>query len=85
MKISKNELKEMIVQEINNYNEELSEADEVKLPAVVKRFAGKFTDAIKASGLNRKRQIAVLGLVVDALGVDKSELMRFVQKIKRGM
>ena len=85
MKLTKKRIKEIITQEINTYNQDLKEADEVKLPAVVKRYAEKFTDAIKSSGLNRKKQVAVLGLVVDALGIDKGELMRFTQRIKRGM
>ena len=64
--------------------ESVNEA-EVTLPAGVRRFMSKFITALKGSNLNRKRQIAVLGGVVDSMGIDPSKLMQIITKIKRGM
>ena len=64
--------------------ESVNEA-EVTLPAGVRRFMSKFIAALKGSNLNRKRQIAVLGGVVDSMGIDPSKLMQIITKIKRGM
>ena len=65
-------------------DESVNEA-EVTLPAGVRRFMSKFIAALKGSNLNRKRQIAVLGGVVDSMGIDPSKLMQIITKIKRGM
>jgi hypothetical protein len=65
-------------------DESVNEA-EVTLPAGVRRFMSKFITALKGSNLNRKRQIAVLGGVVDSMGIDPSKLMQIITKIKRGM
>jgi hypothetical protein len=66
------------------FGESVNEA-EVTLPAGVRRFMSKFIAALKGSNLNRKRQIAVLGGVVDSMGIDPSKLMQIITKIKRGM
>jgi hypothetical protein len=62
----------------------IREAD-VTLPANVKRFMTKFVGALKASGLNRKRQVAVLGGVVDAMNIEPRKLMMMIKKVKQGI
>jgi len=78
--MKKSELTRMVREEIANIKEA-----EVTLPAGVRRFMLKFISALKGSNLNRKRQIAVLGGVVDSMGIDPSKLMQIIKKIKRGM
>ena len=58
---------------------------EVTLPANVKRFMTKFVGALKSSGLNRKRQVAVLGGVVDAMNIEPRKLMMMIKKVKQGI
>jgi hypothetical protein len=45
----------------------------------------KFIDALKGAKLNRIKQVAILGRVVDALGLEPSDLTRYTQKIKKGL
>ncbi len=78
--MKKSELKKMIREEIKTIKEA-----EVTLPAEVKRFMGKFVAALKSSSLNRKRQLAVLGGVINSMNIDPSRLLQIVKKIKRGM
>ena len=78
--MKKSELTRIVREEVVNITEA-----EVTLPAGVRRFMSKFITALKGSNLNRKRQIAVLGGVVDSMGIDPSKLMQIIQKIKRGM
>ena len=66
---------------------QLNEADyeDTKIPATVERFIKKFIDALKGARLNRIKQVAILGRVVDALGLEPSDLTRYTQKIKKGL
>ncbi len=66
---------------------QLNEGDfeDTKIPATVERFIKKFIDALKGAKLNRIKQIAILGRVVDALGLEPSDLTRYTQKIKKGL
>ena len=59
--------------------------EDTKLPSAVERFANKFAEAIQRANLNRMKQIAVISRVISALGIDKNELMKYIQRIKRGM
>jgi len=54
------------------------------LPGNVKRFMEKFVDALDNTGLNRKRKVAVLAGIIDALDIEPSKLISMVQKIKSG-
>ena len=81
--MKKSELAKMVKEEVAAIRK-LNEAD-VTLPAEVKRFMGKFVGALKSSGLNRKRQLAVLGGVINAMNLEPSKLMMMIKKIKRGM
>ena len=82
------ELKEMIrgeIQSVMEADKSDMEKLDVKLPAQVERHLKKAVAAIKESGLNRRRQIAALARVIDALGLDKNELMRYMSKIKKAI
>ena len=81
--MKKSELAKMVKEEVAAIRK-LNEAD-VTLPAEVKRFMGKFVGALKSSGLNRKRQLAVLGGVINAMNLEPSKLMMMIKKIKRGI
>jgi hypothetical protein len=53
------------------------------LPQAVNRYLEKMVSQIKGMNLNRKKEILVLAKVIDAMGMDKNELMRYIQKIKK--
>lgn len=78
MKIKKSEIENMVKEEVAALKKE-----DVTLPANVRRFMDKLTDALKNKGLNRKRQTAILGGVIDSLGIDPSQLMRMVKMAKK--
>ena len=59
--------------------------EDYKLPAQAERYLNKAVDAIKGANLNRKRQVAALARIVKALNLDKSDLIRYFAKIKRGL
>ena len=61
------------------------EFEDTKIPATVERFIKKFIDAVKGAKLNRIKQVAILGRVVSALGLEPSDLTRYTQKIKKGL
>jgi hypothetical protein len=56
---------------------------ETGLPVQVDRFLDKVVNAIKGYKLNRKREQLIVAKIVDALGMDKQELMLTIQKIKK--
>ena len=74
-----------ITKEYQENKEEEVVTEAAPLPAEVKRYMSKFTDSLKGAGLNRMKQAQVLAGVVDALGIDPQELMKLVQRVKRGM
>jgi len=53
------------------------------LPQAVNRYLDKMVSQIKGMNLNRKKEILVLAKIIDAMGMDKNELMRYIQKIKK--
>ena len=69
---------------INNkvVKEALDDLD-TTLPQAVNRYLDKMVSQIKGMNLNRKKEILVLAKVIDAMGMDKNELMRYIQKIKQ--
>ena len=73
MKIKKSDIAKMVKEEVASLKKE-----DVSLPGNIKRFMGKLTSALKDKGLNRKRQTAILGGVIDSLGIDPSQLMMMV-------
>ena len=69
---------------INNkiVKESLEDLD-TTLPVAVDRYLEKMVSQIKGMNLNRKKEILVLAKVIEAMGMDKNELMRYIQKIKK--
>jgi hypothetical protein len=69
---------------INNkvVKEALDDLD-TTLPQAVNRYLDKMVSQIKGMNLNRKKEILVLAKVIDAMGMDKNELMRYIQKIRK--
>ena len=62
--------------------EQLDDFD-TNLPTNVKRFLDKVVSQLKSYSLPRKKEVLVLATIIDALGMDKMELMRYVQRIKK--
>jgi hypothetical protein len=82
------ELKDLIRQEIVSIREaEKSEMDKLdtKLPANIERFLDRAVVAIKDAKLNRKRQIAALARIINALKLDKGDVTRYIAKIKKAV
>ena len=65
-----------------NVKESLEDLD-TTLPVGVERYLEKMVSQIKSLNLNRKKEILVLAKVIEAMGMDKQELMRYIQKIKK--
>jgi len=65
-----------------NVKESIDDLD-TTLPVAVDRYLEKMVSQIKGMNLNRKKEILVLAKVIDAMGMDKQELMRYIQKIKK--
>ena len=53
------------------------------LPQAVERYLDKMVSQIKGMSLSRKKEMLVLAKVIDAMGIDKQEMMRYVQNIKK--
>ena len=53
------------------------------LPAQVERFLDRLVMQIKGYNLSKKKEQLVIAKVIDALGLDKSQLMQDIQKIKK--
>ena len=84
MKITKSRIKEIIKEELESFMRE-QDLEKVKMPGNVKRFMGRFIDAVKDGKLNRQKQKAILYKVVKALGISPQELQMYVQKVKKGL
>lgn len=56
---------------------------DTSLPQSVDRYLEKMVSQIKGMNLNRKKEILVLAKVIDAMGIDKQDLMRYIQSIKK--
>jgi hypothetical protein len=62
--------------------ESLDDLD-TNLPQALDRYLEKMVSQIKGMNLNRKKEILVLAKVIEAMGIDKQELMRYIQNIKK--
>lgn len=62
--------------------EELEDMDTV-IPAKVERFLDRALDVIKSYNLSRKKEQLVVAKLIDALGMNPSELQQAVQKLKK--
>jgi hypothetical protein len=56
---------------------------DTNLPVSIERYLDKMVNQIKGMSLSRKKEILVLAKVIDAMGIDKQEMMRYVSKIKK--
>jgi len=65
-----------------NVKESLEDLD-TTLPMSVERYLDRMVTQIKGMNLNRKKEMLVLAKVIDSLGLDKQELMRYIQNIKK--
>lgn len=65
-----------------NVKESLDDMD-VTLPTQVERFLNKLIDQIKGYNLPKRKEQLVIARIIDALGLDKQQLMQAVQKIKK--
>jgi predicted component of type VI protein secretion system len=79
---AKEQLRKIVREEINNVLNEV-DPESAKLPAQVERFMKRFISAVKDANLNRRRILAILMRVIKALGISKSDLQRYAQKVKR--
>jgi hypothetical protein len=65
-----------------NVKESIDDLD-TTLPQAVNRYLDKMVSQIKGMNLNRKKEMLVLAKVIDAMGMDRQELMRYIQNIKK--
>ncbi len=56
---------------------------DVTLPPQVERFLDKTVGIVKGYNLPKKKEQLIIAKIIDALGMDKSQLMQAVQKIKK--
>jgi hypothetical protein len=62
--------------------ESLDDMD-VTLPPQVDRFLQKLVSQIKGYSLPKRKEQLVIAKIIDALGLDKQQLMQAIQKIKK--
>jgi hypothetical protein len=65
-----------------NVKESIDDLD-TTLPQSVERYLDKMVSQIKGMNLNRKKEMLVLAKVIQAMGMDRQELMRYIQNIKK--
>ena len=65
-----------------NVKESIDDMDAI-LPAQVDRFLERLITQIKGYNLTKKKEQLVIAKVIDALGMDKSQLMQAITKIKK--
>lgn len=56
---------------------------DVNLPPQVERFLDKAVNAIKGYNLPKKKEQLIIAKIIDALNLDKSQLMQAISKIKK--
>jgi hypothetical protein len=56
---------------------------DITLPSQVERFLDRLIDQIKGYNLSKRKEQLVIAKVIDALGLDKQQLMQAIQKIKK--
>jgi hypothetical protein len=65
-----------------NVKESIDDMD-TNLPAQVDRFLERLITQIKGYNLTKKKEQLVIAKIIDALGMDKSQLMQAITKIKK--
>ena len=81
MKLTKKRLKQIIKEEIVN---EIN-LDSVRLPSNVERFTNKLIQQIQKVNMTKPRQYALVGRIVDALGINVSRLQQVMSIVRRDM
>jgi hypothetical protein len=56
---------------------------DANLPAQMERFLDRTINIIKSYNLPRKKEQLVIAKIIDALGMDKQQLMQAIAKIKK--
>lgn len=56
---------------------------DVSLPAQVDRFLEKTVNIVRGYNLSKKKEQLIIAKIIDALGMDKSQLVQAIQKIKK--
>jgi hypothetical protein len=56
---------------------------DANLPAQMERFLDRTINIIKSYNLPRKKEQLVIAKIIDALGMDKQQLMQAITKIKK--
>jgi len=68
--------------DMGKLDESLEDMD-VSLPAQVNKFLDRTINVVKSYNLPRKKEQLIIAKIVDALGVDKSQLGQAISKIKK--
>ncbi len=68
--------------DMGKLDESLEDMD-VSLPAQVNKFLDRTINVVKSYNLPKKKEQLIIAKIVDALGVDKSQLAQAVSKIKK--
>lgn len=68
--------------DMGKLDEGLEDMD-VSLPAQVNKFLDRTINVVKSYNLPKKKEQLIIAKIVDALGVDKSQLAQAVSKIKK--
>lgn len=63
-------------------NEAIDDLD-VNLPTTVDKFLTRLTAQLKNYNLPRKKEVLVIAKIIDGLNMDKQEVMKAIQSIKR--
>jgi hypothetical protein len=67
---------------IKAMRESLEDMD-ANLPSQVEKFLDRTINIIKGYSLSKKKEQLVIAKVIDALGMDKTQLSQTIQKIKK--
>lgn len=67
---------------MESMQESLDDMD-ATLPPQVERFLDRAVGAIKGYNLSKKKEQLIIAKIIDALNLDKSQLMQAIQKIKK--
>jgi hypothetical protein len=63
-------------------NEDLEDMD-VTLPSQVQRFLDRTISIVKGYNLPKKKEQLIIAKIIDALGMDRQQLMQAITKIKK--
>jgi hypothetical protein len=73
----------LIKEEKESINNEGLDNLDVSLPTSVDKFLTRLTAQLKTYNLPRKKEVLVIAKIIDGLNMDKQEVMRAIQTIKK--